>query len=103
MKNDLGFIFVIFKAGQSRRDSGMERKNSLEVIDSSNNDSDLERTGKLENPELNVPLLPDVAEATVDDSNEHNTDVNYQRNGITGEVNSGLWKISRKTQIKRKV
>ena len=81
----------------------MERKKSLEVLDSSNNDSDLERTGKLENPELNVPLLPDIAEATLDDDNEHNIDVNYQRNGITVEVNSGIWKIYRKTQINRKV
>ena len=73
----------------------MEKKTTFEVIDSTNNDSDSENTGRLEDTDedLNVHLLVDVTEATQDDNNESNNDVTYQRNGTANEVNSGVLKI----------
>ena len=76
------------------QDSSMEKETTLELIDSTNNDSDSENTGKLEDPdeELNVHLLVDVTEATQDDKNGSNTDVTLQSNGETDKVTSGVLK-----------
>ena len=77
------------------QDSSMVKETTFEVIDSTNNDSDSENSGKLEDPdeELNVNLLVDVTEAAQDDNNGSNTDVTLQSNGEADEVTSGVLKI----------
>ena len=67
------------------QDTSMERDISLEVIDSTNNDGDLEKTGKMEDhdEEFNVPLIVHVNEGSQSDNGEDN-------NHGTNEVNSGI-------------
>ena len=76
------------------QDSSMVKETTFEVIDSTNNDSDSENSGKLEDPdeELNVNLLVDVTEAAQDGNNGSNTDVTLQSNGEADEVTSGVLK-----------
>ena len=80
------------------QDLGMEKGNSLEVIDSTNNASDLENIGKSEDPETesNIPLLLDITDASPNDNCENNDDVTDQGNDQSDqsgsrEVNSGRY------------